>query len=137
MTYIRNTEKKFLTDEEGNKVLNPYWEGLLKEDVYTEGFLDGLEAIKPVIENAPEEIEDSSETLTKIKKDIAKDVSEEILLQLGFLRNQAIVSAIDNLAEEVWSKQCQSVLDNLSEEEKALNPIHPNDWDGSTVDEWE
>lgn len=137
MTYIRNTEKKFFTDKEGNTVLNPYWEGLLNADTYIEGFLDGLEAIKPVIENAPEEIDDASETLAKIKKDIAGDVSEEILMQLGFLRNQAIISAIDSLDEEDWSKRCQNVLDNLSEEEKARQPIHPNDSDGSAIDEWE
>lgn len=135
MTYIRNTEKKFLTDKKGNTVLNPYWEGLLNGDRYLEGLLDGLTACEQFVTNAPAEIEESSKTLTKIKKEIAADVSEEILMQIGFLRNQAIVTAIDALDDEVWSKQCQNVLDNLSEEEKELNPIHPNDWDGSTVDE--
>lgn len=137
MTAIRNTEKKFFRDEEGNMVLNPYWKGLVENDEYVCGFLDGLNSIKPVVENAPEEISDSSKTVEALKKEIAEDVSEEILLQMGYIRNQVIVSAIDSLDEPIWSARCQKVLDNLSEEEKKLNPIHPNDAEGNLAGEWE
>lgn len=138
MTVIRNTEKKFLKDEAGNTVLNPYWYCLLtQDDRYVDGFLDAIEETKPIVENVSDEIDDSSETIAKIKKDIAEDVAEEILLNLDFLRNQMIVMAIDALPKKEWSKRCQEILDTLPEEEKNLNPIHPDKAEGKLIGEWD
>ena len=113
---LQDTREMLIEAEDGGKGLNPYWEKLLPEKKWMmlKGFDFACEEYGNAFENTKMEISmENTETLGNIKTEIVGKCQEDVEEQVGYMRNEFVVSMIDDISEEEYQKIYYAALSEV------------------------